>query len=412
MPNTTPIIPARLDMGLVSGKSMAVKKAYARRLGLIPPYLFSELDIVKARARGDVIDLCEGNPDAPAPGAVTRVFRAALARPENHRYPTYAGKLSARESVAAWYRRRFGVKIEPSAEAVMLIGSKEGIAHLIWGVAGPGDTVAVADPVFPMYMNQTRLAGARPISVPLLEENGFLPDLNFVEHIAPRIKLLCINFPNNPTAAVADRSFYGELVKIALKHGFYISNDNVYSELSFAAEPPPSILEAPGAKRCCVEFHSLSKTFSMAGWRVGFAVGNPVLLQSLLKIKQNTDSGPFGAIQDAAAYALDHAEELSAGVCRRYRRRRDAFCAELSRQGWPVPCPQATFYVWARTKGPDYPFVLEMLKKTKVVAAPGSGFGRFGRGYVRFALVQPELRVREAARRIGRWLCRREKNKA
>jgi len=341
------------------------------------------------------------------------------------------------------------------------LGSKEGVAHLIWGVAGPGDTVAVADPVFPMYANQTRLCGAKLLAVPLLEKNLFLPDLEYIDRIGPRIKLLCINFPNNPTAAVAGSGFYRDLVRLSAKHGFFVSNDNVYSELYFGPDTgrrvhhrdsktqevreseiqnpkskiqdrPPSILAAPGAKDCCVEFHSLSKTFSMAGWRIGMAVGNPGLIKALLKIKQNTDSGPFGAIQDAAAYALDHAEALSRNTRQLYRRRRDVFCSELAKHGWNVPVPEATFYVWARVptekdsrgqgvKGSsrtldssnprtlepfsnDYRFVLDMLRQCKVVAAPGSGFGRYGRGYVRFALIRDESRLRTAAARIGKWI--------
>ncbi len=358
-----------------------------------------------------MIDLCEGNPDIPPPRPIMRALREALRNTENHRYPTYAGKLSVRLAVADWYRRRFGVRLDPASQVVMLLGSKEGIAHLIWGVAGPGDTVAVADPVFPMYANQTRLAGARLVAIPLLEANNFLPDLEQIRRLAPRIKLLCINFPNNPTAAVATRSFYQELVALALKHGFYISNDNVYSEIAFGAVSPPSILEIPGAETCCVEFHSLSKTFSLAGWRIGMAVGNQGLLQSLLKVKQNTDSGPFGAIQDAAAYALKNAEKLAGGICKLYRRRRDVFCLELERNGWQVARPEATFYVWARADEDDVRFVLDMLRETKVVAAPGSGFGRCGRGYVRFALVQSEEKLREAACRIGRWLLSREKQR-
>ncbi|MEO0081566.1 MAG: aminotransferase class I/II-fold pyridoxal phosphate-dependent enzyme [candidate division WOR-3 bacterium] len=388
-----------------------MREPAATRLSLIPPYFFQELDDLKARTRGDIIDLCEGNPDQPPPPPVRRALVRALELPANHRYPSYAGKPSARHSVAEWYRRRFGVRLNPESEVVMLLGSKEGVAHLIWGVCGPGDTVAVADPVFPMYMNQVRLCGARLVAVPLLEQNSFLPDLGHIDRIGPRIKLLCINFPNNPTAATADSGFYRELVRLAHRHGFFVSNDNVYSELYFSRARPPSILAAPGAKQCCIEFHSLSKTFSVAGWRIGMAVGNPKLVSALLKVKQNTDSGPFGAIQDAAAYALDRAEALSRNTRLLYRRRRDLFCSELARHGWSVPVPEATFYVWTRvpeiegvTAYDDGRFALDLLRECKVVAAPGSGFGRYGRGYIRFALVQPAPRLCEAARRIGRWL--------
>ncbi|MFO7675088.1 MAG: aminotransferase class I/II-fold pyridoxal phosphate-dependent enzyme [bacterium] len=377
----------------------------ARRLGRIPPYLFQELDDLKARTRGDIIDLGEGSPDLPTPAPILRAFARALKVTANHGYPTYAGKLSARQAVAGWYRRRFGVRLDPATEVTMLVGSKEGVGHLIWGTCGPGDRVAYGDPAYPVYPNQARLAGALPVPVPLAAGNGFLPDLGRLERVAPRIKLLCLNYPSNPTAATAHLGFWREVVALAAKYGFHVVNDCVYSELSFGTRPP-SILEVPGAKERCLEFHSLSKTFSMAGWRIGMAVGNPALVKALLRIKQNTDSGPFGAIQDAAAWALEHGDRLAARTRERYRRRRDVFCAELARHGWPVPVPAATFYVWAKVpRGrDDYAFALDLLKHCRVVAAPGSGFGRAGRGYVRFALVQEESRIREAARRIGSWI--------
>ncbi len=408
-----------------------MKETAARRLARIPPYLFSELDRLKAATRGGVIDLGEGSPDIATPAPIVRALVRALKKTANHGYPTYAGKLSCRRSLAAWYRRRFGVRLDPEAEACMLLGSKEGVGHLIWGICGPGDTVACTDPAYPIYPNQTRLAGARMVSVALRAKNGFLPDLDRINRIGPRIKLLCLTYPNNPTAAVASLGFYRDVVSLARKHGFFVLNDCVYSELYFGRRPP-SILQVPGARRCCVEFHSLSKTFSMAGWRIGSAAGNRELVRALLRIKQNTDSGPFGAIQDAAAYALDHAESLSRPARETYRRRRDVFCEELSRSGWDVPVPAATFYVWVRVparrnpgirgskrgtrppepsdpgpSSPDYRFVLDMLRECRVVAAPGVGFGRYGRGYIRFALVQSEERLRIAARRIGRWLNRK-----
>lgn len=395
-----------LDIAAIPAKPHAMNPASARRLGRIPPYLFNELDLLKARTKGDVIDLGEGSPDQPTPTPILRAMARALKRAENHRYPTYAGKLSARQAVADWYRNRFRVRLDPSTEVCMLLGSKEGVGHLIWGTCGPGDVVGVSDPNYPIYPNQTLLAGAKPLTVPLRESNRFLPDLDFVERHANRIKLLCLNYPNNPTAAVATRAFFGEAVALAHKYGFYVLNDCVYSELYFDATRPPSILQTPGAKERCIEFHSLSKTFNMAGWRIGMAVGNRDLVQALLRIKQNTDSGPFGAIQDAATYALNHSDKLAARTRDLYRGRRDVFCAELHRLGWNVPRPQATFYVWARVPGKqdDYAFTLDLLRDCKVAAAPGSGFGRYGRGFIRFALVQDEKRLRQAARRIGRWL--------
>ncbi|MEO0086232.1 MAG: aminotransferase class I/II-fold pyridoxal phosphate-dependent enzyme [candidate division WOR-3 bacterium] len=390
-----------------------MRDAFASRLSRIPPYLFGELDELRATVRSGLIDLSEGSPDLAPPKSVVGALVRALKVQENHRYPGYSGKLTCRRAVAQWYRRRFKVALDPQKEVTMLIGSKEGAAHLIWAVCGEGDTVAVCDPNYPVYPNQTRLAGAVPLTVPLEEKNGFLPDLGWLERSASRLKLLCLNFPNNPTAAVAPLVFYRQVVALALKHGFYVVNDNVYSELSFSKVRPPSILEVPGALDCCLELHSLSKTFSLAGWRIGFAVGNRRLIQALLKIKQNVDSGPFGAIQDAAAFALRHASSLTAPVRREYQRRRDVFCAGLQQAGWPVTVPEATFYVWARLPegfverqrgSRSYALTLELLKRCRVMAAPGSGFGRHGEGFIRFALVAPVPKLREAALRVGRWL--------
>jgi len=386
----------------------------AARLGWIPPYLFQELDDLKSRAGYDLIDLGEGNPDQPAPKSISAALTRALKKTENHRYPSYPGKLAARAAVAAWYRRRFHIELDPETEVSMLLGSKEGVAHLIWGTCGPGDTVAVSDPGYPVYQNQSRLSGATPIPVPLEEKNNFLVDIDWLSRIAPKIKLLCLNFPGNPTAAVATIDFYREVVALAEKYGFFVVNDNVYSELYFGKVKPPSILEVPGAKDRCVEFHSLSKTYNMAGWRIGMAVGNARLIKSLLKIKQNTDSGPFGAIQDAAIFALQSGAKFAAANRLMYRRRRDAFCGELARHGWSVNPPEATFYVWARVppghdtapvgESVSLNFTRKLLSNCRVMGAPGTGFGQHGEGFVRFALIAPEKQLKEAGRRIGKWL--------
>ncbi len=390
----------------------------AARLGWIPPYLFQELDDLKAHAGRDLIDLGEGSPDQPAPRPISAALTKALKNTENHRYPSYPGKLAARAAVASWYRRRFQVALDPGTEVSMLVGSKEGVSHLIWGTCGPGDTVAVSDPGYPVYQNQVRLSGATPIPVPLEEKNDFLVDLDWLARIAPRIKLLCLNFPGNPTAAVATLGFYRDVVALARKYGFFVVNDNVYSELYFGKTRPPSILEVPGAMERCVEFHSLSKTFNMAGWRIGMAVGNARLIKALLKIKQNTDSGPFGAIQDAAVYALQSGAKFAAANRLMYKRRRDVFCGELVRHGWEVTPPEATFYVWTRVP-PGYDstpsgesvslnFTRQMLASCRVMCAPGIGFGQGGEGFVRFALVAPEKQLKNAARRIGRRLAQND----
>jgi LL-diaminopimelate aminotransferase len=386
----------------------------AARLNWIPPYLFQELDDLKSRAGRDLIDLGEGSPDQPAARPISAALTKALKNTENHRYPSYPGKLAARAAVAAWYRRRFQVELDPETEVTMLLGSKEGVAHLIWGTCGPGDTVAVSDPGYPVYQNQSRLCGATPIPVPLEEKDNFLADLNWLSRIARRIKLLCLNFPSNPTAAVATLEFYKEVVALAERHGFFVVNDNVYSELYFGRVRPPSILEVPGAKERCVEFHSFSKTFNMAGWRIGMAVGNAKMMKSLLKIKQNTDSGPFGAIQDAAAFALQSGAKFAAANRLMYKRRRDVFCGELVGHGWGVRLPEATFYVWTKVppghdnapagESVSFNFTRQLLSNCRVMCAPGTGFGQYGEGYVRFALVASEPKLKKAARRIGRWL--------
>ncbi|MEO0050467.1 MAG: aminotransferase class I/II-fold pyridoxal phosphate-dependent enzyme [candidate division WOR-3 bacterium] len=389
-----------------------MQKPFANRLKTIPPYLFAELDVLKAKQRAGLIDLGEGNPDLPVARAILLALRAALKKKENHRYPTYAGKPSVRQAVARWYKKRFGVHLDPEKEVVLLIGSKEGAAHLIWALADENDKIAVCDPNYPVYLNQTRLAGAIPVTLPLEEKNGFLPDLDLIKSLAPRLKLLCLNYPNNPTAACAPLPFYQEIINLALKFGFYVINDNVYSEIYFT-EPPPSILQVPDAINCAVELHSLSKTFSIPGWRIGMAVGNRDILAALLKIKQNVDSGPFGAIQDACAFALKNYPRLAQTTRKIYHRRALLFCTLLNRSGWQVQSPQATFYLWAklppgfqeRQRGSSsFAFTLALLENCRVVTAPGIGFGRYGEGYVRFALVVPDKKLQEAARRINSWL--------
>jgi LL-diaminopimelate aminotransferase len=396
---------------------LIVREAAAARLARIPPYLFKELDELKVRAGSALIDLGEGSPDQPAASAVNAVMTKALSRTENHRYPSYSGKPETRAAAADWYFRRFGVELDPESEVVMLLGSKEGVAHLIWGTCGPGDVAGVSDPGYPVYQNQVKLAGATPVSVPLQEQHGFLPDLSWLRSIASRLKLLCLNYPSNPTGAVASLDFYQEAVTMARRFGFFIVNDNVYSELYFSKNGPPSILQVHGAKDCCVEFHSLSKTFSMAGWRIGMAVGNRALLAAMLKIKQNTDSGPFGAVQDAAAWVLRRGASLARQNREMYRRRRDVFCDELKRSGWAVPKPEATFYVWARVpehlaaapagESASVTFTRKLLVNCQVMTAPGAGFGQYGEGYVRFALVADEKKLGLAAKRIGAWLAGR-----
>jgi LL-diaminopimelate aminotransferase len=379
---------------------------FAQRLKKIPPYFFAELECLRhssalPQAGGQLVDFSEGNPDLPTPKPIVRAMMRALQNPDYHRYPTYQGMLSARVAVAEWYQKRFGVKLDPEKEVCMLLGAKEGVAHLIWGMVGRGDKIAVPDPVFPMYYNQALLSGAEPVIMPLLEGNNFLPDLALLRN--QKIKLVCLNYPNNPTAAVAPISFYRNLINIAQKQGFYLYNDNVYSEIYFDA-PPVSILQVDGAKEYCVEFHSLSKTFNMAGWRIGFAVGNAKLIRALLKIKQNTDSGPFSAIQETAIFALDRAEQFTKPMRTVYKKRLDLLINGLKRLGWKVKKPKATFFVWTKVNDMDsMDFAKKLLIQNKIMVAPGAGFGKYGEGYIRFALVVPEIKIKQALKRLSQW---------
>jgi LL-diaminopimelate aminotransferase len=378
-------------------------ECFARRLKKIPPYFFAELDCLKQTAdcHGQLIDFSEGDPDLPTPKPIVRAMVQALQNPNYHRYPTYQGMFSARAAVADWYKKRFGVKLDPEKEVCMLIGAKEGIAHLIWSMVGRGDKIAVPDPAFPMYYNQALLSGAQPVIMPLLEKNNFLPDLALLRN--HKIKLVCLNYPNNPTAAVAPIGFYQNLIKTAQKQGFYIYNDNVYSEIYFET-PPKSILQVDGAKERCIEFHSLSKTFNMAGWRIGFAVGNANLISAMLKIKQNTDSGPFSAIQETAIYALERAEQFIKPMRKVYKKRVDLLVDGLNELGWKVKKPKATFFVWTKTEDTDSrALAKKLLLQNKIMVAPGVGFGKYGEGYVRFALVVPETKIKQTLKRLSRW---------
>lgn len=392
------------------------KDCFAPRLKKIPAYFFAELEHLRRSidCHKPVIDFSEGNPDLPTPKPIIEAMVHHLQNPIFHRYPDYQGMSAARVAVAEWYEKRFSVKLDPEKEICILLGAKEGIAHLIWGVVGNGDKIAIPDPCFPMYYNQALLTGGKPVRLALVESNDFLPDLSKLRN--RKIKLVALNYPNNPTAAVAPLQFYSELVSLAQKQGFYIYNDNVYSEIYFDC-PPPSILQVAGAKEHCIEFHSLSKTFNMAGWRIGFAVGNANLIQAMLKIKQNTDSGPFSAIQATAIYALSETERFTKPIRQRYKKRRDLLVSGLENLGFKVKKPQATFFVWTpipkkifesnfvRNQTRDalnssLAFAKELLLKTQIMVAPGQGFGKYGEGYIRFALVVPETKIKEALIRL------------
>jgi LL-diaminopimelate aminotransferase len=395
-----------------------VKDLRAHRLFRIPPYLFAELDALKSRTSGDVIDFGMGDPDQPTPQPIVQAMIRALADPANHRYPTYSGLLAARTAAAQWYEKRFGVHLNPETEVCMLLGSKEGIGHLLWGLVCAGDAVGIPDPSYMVYKHQTIFAGARPVMMPLLAENRFLVDFDDLRN-QPRLKLLILNYPSNPTTAAAPREHYEEAVRLAHRDGYYLLNDNVYSELYYE-EKPLSLLQIPGARDVAVEFHSLSKTFNMTGWRIGFVVGNPQMIQAMLAIKQNTDSGPFQAIQHAAIYALKHGDRFAAANRRLYRERRDVLVKGLNALGWNVPLPRATFYVWAqiptefgssgvrRTNSSTHQlmnsldFCKVLLSRCRILVTPGAGMGKHGEGFVRFALTVPKERIVEAVARMAK----------
>ncbi len=376
------------------------------RIRALPPYLFAELDRKKGevRARGvDIIDLGVGDPDRPTPKFIVDRMKRETAVAANHRYPSYEGLLAFREAAAQWYRRRFGVSLDPSSEVTALIGSKEGIAHFPLAFVNPGDTVLVPDPGYPVYHIATMFAGGKSHFLPLRRENGFLPDLDAIPRpVLAKAKILFLNYPNNPTSAVAGKTFYRKVLRVAEEHDLIVAHDVAYTEIYFDGKRPGSILELPGAKKRCIEFHSLSKTYNMTGWRIGFAVGNAELVAGLGKVKTNVDSGVFQAVQAAGIEALTNGDEASEGIRRVYRERRDLLIPGLRAIGLDPVFPQATFYVWIPVpKGyTSASFCAHLLEKTGIVTTPGSGFGKSGDGYIRIALTQEKARIREALSRI------------
>lgn len=377
---------------------------YAQRIKALPRYLFAELDRKKQalRQRGvDLIDLSVGDPDWSTPEAIVERMASEVRDPRNHRYPDYEGLLEFREAAAAWYRRRFGVSLDPGREVMALIGSKEGIAHIPLAFVDPGDYVLCPDPGYPVYRASTVLAGGTPYPVPLREERGFLPDLEDIpSDVARRAKLFFLNYPNNPTGAVAPREFFREVVVFAREYGIVVCHDAAYSELYFGA-PPESFLSVEGAKDVGVEFHSLSKTFRMTGWRIGFVVGNAEVLAGLGRVKTNVDSGVFNAIQRTAIWALERDGEEVEAWRQELKRRRDLMVQGLRELGYRVHPPQATFYLWFRVpEGYTSASFAEKLLEAGVVVTPGAGFGQHGEGYVRMALTVPEDRLREALERL------------
>jgi LL-diaminopimelate aminotransferase len=378
----------------------------AERVRQIPPYLFAEIDRKKRelRAKGvDLIDLGIGDPDLPTPGRIIDRLMEAAQDASNHRYPSYEGMLDFRQAVANWYEKRFHVSLDPQTEVLTLIGSKEGIAHTPLAFVDPGDYVLVPNPGYPVYRVATLFAGGIPHFMPLLRENGFLPHLSKIpSEVAERVKLLFINYPNNPTAAVAEGSFFEEVVKFAHRYGIIVCHDAAYSEIAFEGYRPMSLMEIKGAREVGIEFHSLSKTFNMTGWRIGWAVGNREIVGALGRIKTNIDSGVFQAVQIAAAEALNGYGIETEEIAKTYSKRRDLLVKGLRAAGLRVESPKATFYLWVRIPNgyTSAQFAAHLMEKSGIVATPGIGFGDAGEGYIRFALTVGEDRLREAASRL------------
>ena len=376
----------------------------ADRLRELPPYLFAELDrkIARKREEGvDVISLGVGDPDLPTPPHVVRALQEAAADPSTHQYPSYYGLPELRRSIAGWYERRFGVTLDPDREVLPLIGSKEGIAHLAVAFVDPGDEVLVPDPGYPVYAVGTLLAGGTCTPMPLLASNAYLPDFS---GIAPssRAALMWLGYPNNPTAAVAGPEQLEEAVAFARRHGLLLAHDAAYSEITFDGFVAPSVLQVPGAREVAVEFGSLSKTYNMTGWRVGFVVGNEVAIEALGRVKTNLDSGIFNAVQRAAIAALDGPQDHVEAMRAVYQKRRDAVVSAFQDVGMPLEPPLGSVYVWIPTPEgrSSEAFATELLDEAGVVVAPGPGYGEQGEGYVRISLTVSDDRLHEAMARI------------
>lgn len=378
----------------------------AARLAKIGAYLFADLDRKQEelQARGvDVINLGVGDPDLPTPEHIIEALTRAARDPQSHRYPPYGGIRDFREAIAAWYGRRFDVTLNPETEVLALIGSKEGLAHLPWAVLNPGEVALVPDPGYPVYRAATILAEGEPVAVALHADRGFLPDLGAIpQSVARRARILFLNYPNNPTAGVATLGFFQDAVRFAQDNGMLVAHDNSYSEIAYDGYRPPSFLQAEGAREVGIELHSLSKTFCMTGWRIGFAVGNPEAIAALGRIKTNIDSGIFRAVQQAGIAALTGPQEPLLERLAIFQRRRDRVFDALSAVGWRPARPKATFYFWIEAPGrrTGVEFAGEVLERTGVVITPGIGYGEQGARYVRISLTTPDDRLDEALGRL------------
>ena len=378
----------------------------ARRMRSIPPYLFADLDRKRAalRAKGvDVINIAIGDPDLPTPPHIIATLTDAARNPATHVYPPYEGTAEFRQAVAGWYARRFGVSLDPDREVLALIGSKEGLAHIPWVFVDPGEVALVSDPGYPVYATATLMADGEPYPVPLRREDGWRPDLGVIpDTVARRAKVFFLNYPNNPTAATVDLSVFDDVAEFARRHDILVVHDNTYSEIAYDGYRPPSFLQARGAKEVGIELHSLSKTYCMTGWRLGFAVGNADAVQALATLKTNIDSGQFTAIQAAGVAALTGPQEPVRERVAIWQARRNMVVGGLRAAGLDVPMPRATFYLWIPVPSgyTSVSFAAQLLENAGVVVAPGVGYGQRGADYIRISLTAPDDRFAEAIRRI------------
>ena len=383
------------------------------RIRRLPPYVFEQVNRAKAAARNagaDIIDLGMGNPDLPAPPHVVEKLKDTLGKPRTDRYSASKGIAGLRRAQAAYYARRFGVKLNPESQVVATLGSKEGFANVAQAITGPGDVILVPDPSYPIYAFGFLMAGGVIRSVPSEPTSEFFGTLErAIVRSIPKPLALVVCYPSNPTAYVADLDFYKELIPFAKKHGIFVLSDLAYAEVYFDSAPPPSVLQVPGAMDIAVEFTSMSKTYSMPGWRMGFAVGNDRIIAALGRVKSYLDYGAFTPVQVAATAALNGPDDCIHEMRATYKRRRDVLVECFGRAGWEIPVPRASMFAWAPIPEPfaslgSVEFSTLLVEKAEVAVSPGTGFGERGEGYVRIALVENEQRIRQAGRNIRRFL--------
>jgi alanine-synthesizing transaminase len=391
----------------------------AERMKRLPPYLFARINQMmyqKRRSGGDVIDMGMGNPTDPPADLIIEKLAEAARDPKNHGYSPSLGIANLRREVASRYLKKWGVRLDPESEIIVTLGSKEGFSHLCLALIGPGDTAIVPAPTYPAHLYAVSLASGNAITLEVADSDKYLSNVAYVcQHIQPRPKMVILNYPHNPSTVTVDQQFFVEAVKLARKYGFILISDLAYADVCFDGYQAPSLLTVPGAKDVSVEFTTMSKGFSMAGWRIGFCAGNAEIVRALGTIKAYYDYGMFRPMQIAAIMALRHCESAVEAQSKEYQRRRDVLCDGLNRIGWSVTPPRASMFLWAKIPEPwakmgSLDFAMKLLEEADVVVSPGAGFGPAGEGYVRIALIENENRIRQAVRNIARVIGTEPKN--